>query len=287
MANILFGYPNLLDSATLSGGSWESTLPLANLQNAALSKVARSTNDALASTIINVDLGAESRVLRVVSILAHNLSRAALVRTRIGEDSGFSTSNYDSGWVDALPVIYPAGVLAYGDGGWWDGKLGKDELDLGYPIDYHLLPSPIPQGEFLRIEINDTTNPANYVEIGRMVISPGYQPTINMRQGTFIGWNTSSRRTEMEGGAFKYDERPRRRVLNFVIPNIPEDESLVKLDEIQRRQGTHDPFLTIYDPSDTHHLHRRSIWGTIRRLSPLRVPYATHADQAFSIIQEL
>ena len=286
MSNCLFAYPNLADGATLSGGSWEASLPLTNLQDARLAKLARSTDDAKASTLVNVDL-TESRVLRVVSVLSHNMSLAALIRVRFGDDSAFASDNFDSGWVDAYPVIYPGGVLSFGDSGWFDGKLGQEDLDLGYPVDYHLLISPIVQGRYLRIEIDDTANTDTYVEFGRLWISTGYQPSINMQQGGGLGYETSSTRTESDGGPTFHNERPRRRVANFTVPMIPENEALVKLFEINRRLGTHDPFLFMYNPADTHHLHRRSFLGTLKELSPLALPYATRADQPMSVVEEL
>ena len=96
MANAIICYGNLIDSATLSGGDWSETLPLANLQSRILSKVARSTDAAPASTVIAVDFGA-ARTLGVVALVNHNLTLAATVRVRAGSEADMiSGVEYDS-----------------------------------------------------------------------------------------------------------------------------------------------------------------------------------------------
>lgn len=79
----VFMYPNLLDldGVTLSGGSWESGLPLANLLDRSPSERARSTDDALDSAQYRVDLGAQMRAYGLVTV-GHNLSLAARYRGR-------------------------------------------------------------------------------------------------------------------------------------------------------------------------------------------------------------
>ena len=286
MANCIFAFPNLADEASLSGGSWLAGLPLANLQDGQRSKITRSSDDALASTIINADF-TTSRVMRVISVLSHNLSVEALIRVRFGDDVTFAADNFDSGWVDAYAPIYPSGVLSFGEPGFWDGKIPQSELDLGYPFDYHIIDTTGLAGRYLRIEFDDTANVDTYVEIGRLVVSLGYQPTINMQTGLEIGWQTSTSRTETDGGVTFHNERARRRFMNFTIPQNTEDESLVRAFEIQRRQGTHDPFVFVYDPSDTYHLNRRAFLATLETISLLAFPHATRADAPFSIIEEL
>lgn len=85
MANILLGDQNFADvdyyTPVLSGGSWNTALPLSNLQNEVFSKVARSTNDSESSTRVHADLKV-SRDVRLLAACNHNLSRAGAVRFR-------------------------------------------------------------------------------------------------------------------------------------------------------------------------------------------------------------
>ena len=86
MSNLLLGFPIYSDAGTLytptlSGGSWQATLPLVNLQNRYLAKVARSSTAAVADTLFEVDLKAARRI-GCIAIPKHTLSQAATVRFR-------------------------------------------------------------------------------------------------------------------------------------------------------------------------------------------------------------
>lgn len=76
MANCIIASPNLIDSGTLSGGSWVATLPVTNLQNRLLGKVARSTNAVLTSTKFTITY-ASAIYADVLALVAHNFSQDA------------------------------------------------------------------------------------------------------------------------------------------------------------------------------------------------------------------
>lgn len=90
MASIL-GYNNLIDTATLSGGSWEMDYPITNLQNRRLFRKAKSTSG---GATISISLSA-STAIGVVALCAHNLSGSATVRVQGG--------TFDSGAVTVYP----------------------------------------------------------------------------------------------------------------------------------------------------------------------------------------
>jgi hypothetical protein len=111
MGNVLFGWPvfsDVSDFATpvLSGGSWQSALPLANLQDRRLGKLARSADDALTSTIIKADLGLV-RAVRVVALPKHNFSTAATWRVRgLGAEPIVEDNNFSGGWTNVgTPIV--------------------------------------------------------------------------------------------------------------------------------------------------------------------------------------
>jgi len=286
MANLLLAFPNLADDAVLSNGTYVSRLPRSNVQDDRIHKVARSLTAALTDTVMDADLGT-SRIIRVVSILAHNASLTATVRIRGGDDPTFTLFNFDTGFFRVYELVYPSTILSWGDAGLWDGRLGQAEIDAGVPSPIHVIINPINQGRYWRIEFNDVTNPNGYVEFGKLIISPGYTPSINMKRGLQMGYVTTSSRTETDGGAIFHNPRIRRREFQFTVPNIPENEAWVKLFDIPRDRGTSEPLLAVYDPEDTFLLDRRTVWGSLRRLSPLQVPFASHAEASFSLVEEL
>lgn len=92
MANITLGWNNRIDSGTLSGGSWQSTLPLTNLQARQVQRVARSTSAAASSTQFSIDLG-QARSIGVLALVVHNISVTGYARITAG----------DTGMTNAMP----------------------------------------------------------------------------------------------------------------------------------------------------------------------------------------
>ena len=281
----MFSYPNFIDGASLSSGSYSATLPLTNLKTRYLDQVARTTDDATASTKFDADL-TSGYAIRVISLLKHTISLAGLIRIRVSTVSNFATTTYDSGWVTAYPEIYPFGVLQWGDPGFWDGKLAETERLAGYRQDYTVVVPADTLGRYVRIEVDDTANPAGYVDFGGLWVGSGYPPTINFSAGVTLGWTTGTSMSEMPGGRRFFLTRPERRSLNFRLEVIPEDEALVKLFEITRRHGIDERFFFLYNPADTYHLHRRSFPATLRELSPLEEPYWAWMGQAYALTED-
>lgn len=92
MANITLGWNNRTDSGTLSGGSWLATLPLTNLQNRQVQRVARSSSAAVASTQFQIDLG-QARSIGVAALVVHNISVSGLVRIKAASVASTLTTN--------------------------------------------------------------------------------------------------------------------------------------------------------------------------------------------------
>ena len=100
MAKLQLSVANAADGATLSGGLWLGTAPLANLQQRLLSKVARSVDLLATSTRLDIDLGNARAIVRLVALARHNLTTAATYRITAGTTLG-GTDLYDS---TTLPV---------------------------------------------------------------------------------------------------------------------------------------------------------------------------------------
>lgn len=281
----MFCYPDLIASATLSTGSYEATLPRDNLKLRPLYLVARTTDDAVASTKFDADLGS-GYALRVLALLKHNISLAGLIRMRVSTVSNFATTTYDSGWVSAYPEIYPFGILSFGDPGFWDGKLAEAERVAGYRQDFIIILPAVTLGRYVRVEVDDTANPDTYVQFGGFFVAPGHVRTVNMAVGATLGWTTGTVATEMPGGSRHFLVRPQRRALAFSYPAMSPDEALVKPFDFIGEYGTDQRFYFVFDPDDTYHLSRRSLPATLKELSPLTTPYALWNEQAFALTED-
>jgi len=286
MGKCLFLHPNRADGGTYSGGSWETSLPLTNLKDQRVSKVARSTAATTAATKFDIDLGA-TRYLAGIALVGHNISLAGQVRFQVDDAADFATPVYNSGWVDAIPDIYPSNMPQWEVPASRDGALKAEDYAAGYVPDVQHLFSSLQTGRYIRVEIDDTTNSDGYVQIGRCVVGSGFEPTINFEVGASLGWQTSTTILESPGGALHFDEMPRRRVFNFTLPEADNDEALVHTFEIHRALGMHSQLYFIYDQTDSVHMHRRSFLATLGRMHPMNIPNGVRVDQAFSLIEAL
>ncbi len=281
MANCIIAFPNRFDEAALSSGSWTAALPLANLQNRILAKLARSTDAANASTKFDTAL-TKSRAVKVVAVINHNLSAAALFRIRGADVSNFSVLLYDSGWIAAWPALYATLSLEWEDDNWWDGKM-LDEDKTGYTWSLiHILPAAT-IARYWRIEFDDTTNAAGYVQAGRVFTAGQWQPVVNMSYGLSLGWETDTKTDKALGGAEYFDPRKAWRVARFNLDWMSIDEALGRAFEIDRRAGIDQEVLYIFDPADTVHMIRRAFIGRLRQLSPIEYPYLNTMRKAYEI----
>lgn len=429
----MFGWPIHNDptvsvTPTYSGGVWEATLPLTNLSSRKLHKVARSTDDALTSTIVKVDLGV-ARDIRLVAIPKHNLSTVAKARVRLFGAEPFVEDNDFNGWTSVgTPVVttgqadpmggtratliedndgaaeegkyrlvsftgdgtkvialtIEAGTAAHTEfgifdvdavawrhlvratwsggtptlsssdgsgtlytptdlgGGMWqiqftvpsvvaananrlyvfpagntaantgtaifyeamafNGQIieadsGVDDawpsgLDLeeatGINVPYVHILSTATSARYVRVELADTANADGYVELGRLVVAGGYQPTINMNYGARLGLESDTIRAVTDGGAAVYQEKAVRRVVRFTLDHIEEAEAFASAWQLQRRLSTSGQVFFIWNPDDGATLmHERAFLGVLRQLHGLDNPFLTRHAAAFEIVEEL
>lgn len=289
MANCMFCWPDHIQSTnyqsvTLSGGSWLSDLPLSNLQDPALSTVARSSNDANASTKFDVDL-VVGRPVRVFTIHKHNISQAGKVRLTGSPNSDMSNPSYESGWLDVWPVFYESGELPWGYPGLWSGILASEETD-GYTMQFVLVLPSVTWARYWRVEIDDTSNPDGYVEFARVSLWASWQPEQNMVYGATLGWETDTPSDRSLSGTDYFDRRNPRRVTQFQIKTMTVDTALKKPFEMMRKLGKDGELFFVFDPEDSQdNMFRRSYLATMRELTPLELPFYANVSHAY-VIQE-
>lgn len=278
MSNILFGWPIISDTATLSGGSWLAGLPLTNLATAALGTVARSTTDANADTIINVDHGS-AKAVSIVAMVRHNMRSAATWRIRGGSDVTFATNTYDSGTISVWPVQWPTNVLPAGHPNAATRLLTDAQISaLDPPRDaVHVLATEV-TARYWRIEFFDTTNSDTYVQAGRLIMAPRFQPTYNMDVGAefgFVGGTTvgyALSRTRF------YDVRPKGRTLALSLSMLSDNEAVAVVRDMVEDLGQDGQVYVVSNPADTESLQRRSFLANLRELSAVQYAAAGYAS---------
>ncbi|MFC7515101.1 hypothetical protein ACFQUU_08805 [Herbaspirillum sp. GCM10030257] len=281
----MIGFPNRADSAALSGGGWVATLPITNIKDRTLGKVARSTNLLPANTQFDIDQGTAVNT-RALAFVNHNFSLDAKYRIRGTNDPGGSYAPgalaYDSGWSDVWPEVYPYGTKEWEEDSFWSGKYTPEEIE-GYTRTLvHLLPINLAVRRW-HIEIDDQTNPAGYAEFGRLFIGPVWQPVNNMSRNGSVGWETKTQVQDLYSGGEVFDARKPFRVARFSLNWMDEDEGLAIAFELLRRAGIDKEVLWIHDPDDTVHAIRRRFIGRLRELSPIENPYHNVNSTSFQI----
>jgi hypothetical protein len=257
MSNLILGYNNLIDAATLSGGSWNGALPLANLKSRYLSKVARSANDDAASTLVNIDLGSAKAVQAFGAIKTNLSASGATYRLRGSTVSDFLTSVYDSGTVSA--------------------NAHTPDLILG-------LPSPV-TARYWRLELSDTANADGFIQIGRLFIGPALAPADNYSKGAELGYVSRTGVQQSLGGVDHFDIRAGRRLFTFALDWLTEAEAHNQALELQRLCDIHGEVLLIRDPADTTYNQQRHFLGRLQQLSPIKNPYLTNHQAGFEILE--
>lgn len=282
MANVFLAWQNRIDLATLAGGSWSASLPLSNLKNPVIQKVARSSNATLASTQFTIDMGV-ARPIGVMALLAHSISPIGKVRFRGYEVAGFSTVVYDSGWIDAWPPdMVPMAQRNWEEDNFWTGQVSLDSLvGLQSPF-IHILSSE----QYLRywkVEIDDTANVDGFVEIGRVIIARGWRPGVNYTYGAEVSYFDPSPSVTTLSGTMYFDERPRGRVFRFGLDAMSSTEAYGYALEMQRLAGVIGEVLLVPDSDDTGNLPLRAFAGRLTALNGIGVPDPSRFTGTFEL----
>lgn len=268
MANILFAYPNKIDGATLSGGSWSSALPLSNLQTSVLAQVARSRDTANASTQIVVNLGRSSGI-DAIGLCNHNLSVSARVRVTASSVADFSRVAYQSDWTQVWSSVYESDVLEWEDDNWWSGVLTSEQTGVTRPTFVMVLPAR-KFGWYWRVEIDDVGNGDGYVEIGRLVLAPAWRPTYNMSYGAGIRWEPTADVSTSLGGTRYFSPRSVARRMRCSLEWLSKAEAIGYGLAMQQQLGRDGQLLVVGDSEDETLLQPMSFLATLASTDEVR-----------------
>lgn len=266
MASILISYRNHVDTATLSGGRWSETLPPGNLSDRQPSKVARTVGADPEDTAVIVDFGSGEPV-RFVALIRHNLTQTGKWRVRLSNEPGFSAPVYDTGSVDIWPSAIPFGVGQWGEFN-WGGRYDADEVATYGAQGIHAIDDAV-RARYLRIDLTDPENPSGYLEAGRLVAGPAWQPSVNFQYGWSIEQVDESEVRRSRGGQAFVNARPKFRRMRFTIDHLEKDEMFGHVYELERIKGKGGDFIVIADPDDLTHAHRHTLYGALAQSAPI------------------
>lgn len=280
-AYAFFAWGNVSDTALLSGGSWVPSLPLDNMKNRTLARVARSTDASPASTWFKVDLGPDRRY-RAIALRNHNFALDAKYRIRGSSVSSFASLEFDTGWQAVWPAVYNEDELEFGDLNWFEGTYTEQQRQ-GYIWDLIHRLADTSDARYLWIEIDDQANEASYSQIGRLFVADGWTPSHNMEVGASLGIEDDSEIQRAQSGAEYFNVLDRNRVVRLTIPYISQDEAYSQAFELMRQMGITGEVLFQFNGADTKHKIRRSFVGRLRQISAVEHVTAFDTSVAFEL----
>ena len=259
---MLLGYENHVDQAdvVLAGGVW--TIPLTNLQSPLLSRKARSSGLLTSSTKFTIDLGA-SRAIRMVAITHTNLTSSGQYRITWYSDA-FSTAVGNTGWL-AIP-----------------GYPDDDPDGLGASI-FHVFASAT-TARYWQVELDDTANPDNYVEVGRLIMPTTWEPPYNFDNDSNVdAMEPNTPRQDSLGGVGFFNRRTPARVFRFSFGVLPAAE-MEHVRRIRRISNLNRQVVIIPKPDAIDH--ERCFVGTLRSMSEISL-FGLYGKTGFEVIESV
>lgn len=278
--NCVFGWPDFtqatpLHTPTAAGGAWTAGLPVSNVLDRRLSRVARSVDASSDSTVLLFDLGT-TRQIGLISMLIPNITVSAVptVRFLVFSDAAYTVNVYNSGFLQAIPTGLTVEDLTGADG---------SRMNLWQT---HVLSAAQTQ-RYVAINIVDTANADGYVDVARVIIAGAFSPAINtnISDGAKHQLQDDTVRTVTEGGAALYNAKRGRRTDSFAIDDfVDSDAALVR--QMQRRLGKSGQFFWVPDPADTVYGYQRNYLAVMEELGALTAN-STRTNGEFSVLEEL
>lgn len=258
------------DEGAFSGGDWETTLPIDNLKDEDVKKVARSGGVTQSDTKFVIDFGTTTPVfLDCFALLNHSGTTASewkIVITNDATDANPASRVYDSGFMPLWIPTVVLGTLPWGAFP-WDGYDAT-----AYPrgiTSIHLTDTPY-SARYLWVYIKDEANPAGYFEAGRFLSGTIWNPQINYDFGASIRYVDPSEVKRTRGGRRIVTTRPSYRQMEFTLQNLTRNEAYGTAFEISRQIGKSGSILVISNPSDTGDLlFKRTIYASLTDTAPI------------------
>lgn len=185
------------------------------------------------------------------------------------QDTATDQLTYDSGYVSAWPA----------------GLQPEDIVGLNVPVVF-----AIPSGALSILwacEIRDSTNAAGYIELNRLVIAGGFQPTVNLMPGSGQGLEDLTTRSETDGGAALFYTRPKRRMVLGTLDEMTESEMFTSFWKMQKQLGISGQLFFMWDSADTTYKHDRSFLAVFKTLDPITMAAWPRYRAPFSLVEEI
>jgi hypothetical protein len=274
------------DNATLSWGSWRAALPLNNMLTERLARVARSTDATLESSRFRVTLTAAA-TFKALLLAGTNVTTAVKWRIRSYLDGDFAEEDidFDSGWLE--PFVGIAEDLEWGDPNWWTQTTPFDDDERRINL-IHVFDTEPTARLHWSFEIDDTTNPAGVIDIGRLFMPLAWEPSINYQYGdNSLSFQDNTLRSTTLGGSEDAWRRINPRIFRFGIDYLPETEAYQKAYPLMRTAGFNGEVFVVPDKDDDQFMQQRSFLGRISQMDGIAQVAFQMAGVGFEIKESI
>lgn len=283
--NITLCWPNRTDQTTLAGGSYLANLPLSNVQNRVFARKARTTDLLLTSTMFTMTLD-KARAIGVVAIAAHNFTADATWRIRTYTDDAMTLLNYDSGTISVWPAFYTPEQLEWEDNNFWFGNAILDPAAEYTPLATHFMPINT-TCRSIKVEFADESNPAAYVEFGRVFIAEMFKPTINALWDIQFGHENTTEVEVTLNGTEYFDRKRSKRTASMILPALTTQEAFIRMYSMQRDQGIDREVLFAQETQDSEAFYFRTFIGRLTQPDPISQPYLDRHSMSLNLLEIL
>lgn len=271
--SVLIAYDNRTDEGTISGSGWSAELPLENLQNKIITKVARvESSSASLSVSWNNPIP-----IRVVGLIRHNLTQDATVTITLKSQAGSALYSSSKRWKGRPFALRE-----------WE----EPDFISGEPRDTfrsrHSRITYIDCGKNFGVKtltISISGNNMPYIQIGRLFTGKAWCPAINYQSGQKLWYEQITDKRRALGGTLYTDLRANYRVVQFGLSYLTQDEALGYAMNMQKNIGDSDECLVNLDPENGVYPDAMTLMGRVRQLSP--VEQTARIDYPFSTAYEI
>jgi hypothetical protein len=282
---LVIAWPNHVDKAEISGGSYLNSLPLTNAKNRVFAKKARSTDLSYSSTQFELELDG-SKLTEVFAVAGHNLSSSATVRIRLYTDISKTDLIYDTGTVDAWPSVFSQEELEWENLNFWDGSVPQDELESFTPLFFHVVKSDtLLYPRKILVEIFDDSNPIGYVEFGRVFVGTAFQPKLNMQFGASLGYSINTEVETSQNNTEYFDRKRPRRTASFSLDGLSMQEGHSTIMSLLRTQGTDQEVFFTYQNTEDTLQYNRTFLARLQQVDPIRQPYFDRVETSINLLE--
>lgn len=272
-------WPNVIEKATLYGGNYVSTLPLANAAERVFARIAKTTDLDPASTqfTINLNSGLPANLntgspVSVIAIAAHNFSATSKYRVRVYQEPDKALLMWDSGVRDVWPVIFDTEELQWEYDNYWSGNLKEEDRGAYTPLLTCFL-DEMQMAQCIVVELFDPDNPDGFLTFGRVFAGNAWQPGTNASWGITHGLSSDTDVEETLDRTEYFDVKPLRRTVQFSLEDLSESEAFNRIMRMQRTQGVHKEVLYSFNLHNNPQHFTRTFVGRLVELDPLAHPY--------------